>query len=276
MKSLDFIGDFFFQNNSLLDKNSGSLIVEDGLSVYEVLKIISGSPLFVESHIERLQNSLKLSNIEGFVIAKNEFLPQVKKLCEVNGSYFGNMELRVVKTINSVNFFLGFVSHKYPSPLDYINGVNTSLINLIRENPNAKVKHTQARVEANNFLDKSLVFEVLLVNSNDFITEGSRSNMFYIKNNIVYTSSIEFVLPGITRKYVIEAIENLNITIQEKLLSVEELDSIDAAFLCGTSLGILPIKQIDNYEYDVKNKLLRAVMLEFNDIIKQYVISNTG
>lgn len=275
MMILGFVGNYFYKNNSLveLERDSSKIIV--GLSVYEILKIVSGIPLFFESHIDRLHNSLTISGIDGYNITNDEFLHQVENLCKINQSYFGNIELRVVKTSKKIISYLGFVQHTYPFPLNYINGVNTSLMQLERINPNAKVKQTHARIEADKFLENNTVFEVLLVDSQSNITEGSRSNMFYIKNNIVYTAPLEFVLPGITRKFVIEALKNSNITINEKLLSVKELREIDIAFLCGTSLGILPIRQIDNYKYDVKNKVLRTVMLQFNDIIKQYIITNT-
>ena len=273
MKSLGFINDYYYLNNTLKEVASEHYYIEEELSVYEVVKIISGIPLFFESHIQRLLNSLKISNISGFSITPQEFLQQVKELCEANNMHFGNVELRVMGG-NVCKCLLGFIPHKYPQPLNYINGVSTSLIKLERDKPNAKVKHSNARIKANEFLDKNSAFEVLLVDNNNYITEGSRSNMFYIKGDSVYTAPIKHVLPGITRKFVIKALENMKISFEEQLLSVSDLNTVDATFICGTSPGIMPICKIDNYELDVKNKLLRSVMLEFNEIIKQYVVAN--
>lgn len=272
MAELGFINDYFFCDNNLKKVTSEGVVLDDGLSVYEVVKIISGVPLFYESHIQRLSNSLKISDI-SYLITSKEFSQKVKELCQVNKMHFGNIELRVVCGATT-RCYLGFVPHKYPAPFDYLNGVVTSLINLERSKPNAKVKHTSVRIKANNFIDKNKVFEVLLVDNDSFITEGSRSNMFYIIGNVAYTAPYEKVLPGITRKHIIEALGNLNITFKEKLLSVDDLKLVDVAFLCGTSPGIMPITNIDNYTFNVKNKLLRSIMLEFNSIIKQYVIAN--
>ena len=273
MKPLGFTNSYFFINNTLAKTNTEIFNPENEISVYEVIKIISGIPLFFESHIARLKNSLKLSNIKGYSITNATFIKRVKQLCDKNRVYFGNIELRIVKSDDITNCYLGFTPHTYPPPLSYFNGVDTLLLNLERNNPNAKVKNTKARIKADRFLTDKNVFEVILVDTNNYITEGSRSNLFFIKNNIVYTAPTGLVLPGITRKHVMKALKSINISIIDKSVSIEELDNIDAVFLCGTSPGVLPIKQIDNYKFNVKNSVINSLMLEFNNIIKQYIIN---
>ena len=271
MKEGGFIAKYSICNNELVENAE----VKAGFSVYEVVKIISGIPLFFESHMKRLSNSLQLSGISDFIITPKEFLHHVLELCKSNQLYFGNIELRVVSNSGNIDCYIGFIRHSYPQPMNYISGIEASLINIERDNPNAKVKYSKARIEADKFLAEKDVFEVLLVDDQGYITEGSRSNMFFIKESVVYTAPIENVLPGITRKYVIEALRQLGVEFIEQKISIDELQLIDAVFMCGTSPGILPVRDIDGYGFDVNNKLLRAIMLRFNDIIKQYVIKNS-
>jgi len=262
---------FVFYNNNL-QVNSLKETIDIELAVYEVIKVVGGIPLFCEDHIERLNNSMKMSHIEDFIISKTDFLFQINAICKANNQYFGNVELRVSKLKdNKTNSFLGFISHKYPEPISYIEGVLTSLLIAERVLPNAKVKGSETRSKADSHLINTNIYEVLLVNNEGFITEGSRSNVFFIHGNLVYTAPKEFILPGITRKYAIKALEKLNIPLVEKLIDATQLNTIDAAFLCGTSPGILPIKQISNIAFDVQNKILRDCMLEFNSIVQDYL-----
>ena len=79
------------------------------------------------------------------------------------------------------------------------------------------------------------------------------------------------VLMGITRNYVIEALKRLNISLIEKAVCVNELADFDAAFICGTSSGVLPIYMVDAIELEVSNALLRQVILTFNDLVQEYL-----
>jgi branched-chain amino acid aminotransferase len=154
-----------------------------------------------------------------------------------------------------------------------MKGVNVGVISAEREIPNAKIKGTDARQKANDFLRKNNDFyEVLLVDKNNNITEGSKSNFFYIKDNIVYTAPVNLILPGITRKYIIKALENMNIKLKEQALCLENIRDIDSAFICGTSPGILPINMVNDNKLDVDNNILRKLMFEFNSIVKDYIV----
>lgn len=275
MTDTDFSDSHIFLNNKLCEKAHFQTPVES-LAVYEVLKVVSGIPLFYEDHIKRLNNSIKLAHIEYFIISESLFIDQIKTLCKANNAYFGNVELRVSKLAdNSIQSFIGFIPSSYPQPVSYIEGVKLALFKAERENPNAKVKNTQTRISANKLIADKNVFEVLLVNDEDFITEGSRSNVFFIQGNTVYSAPLEYILPGITRKYAIKALEKINVSMAEKLVNKNELHTLDAAFLCGTSLGILPIKQIDNWVFDLQNKWLRGAMFEYNVIVQAYLSENS-
>ncbi len=263
-------------------KDGNNLVVsvteppETGTTVYEIIKIVAGIPLFYEDHIARLHNSLKIAGFKDYPLNSEDFRQQVIMLCQQNNKYFGNVELRLIhRDHNLFNSFVGFVPHKYPGPVQYIEGVKVQLLEASRENPNAKIKDTLARVKSNEYLASHNVFEVLLVNKRGYVTEGSRSNLFFIKNNAVSTAPYKSVLPGITRKYVIQAVNYRNYILNEEVALKSGLNDFDAAFLSGTSLGILPIQQIDDINFNVQNSCLQNLMLEFNNIVQSYLHKNS-
>lgn len=74
------------------------------------------------------------------------------------------------------------------------------------------------------------------------ITEGSHTNVFFIRNGVVYTHPLgPYILPGITRALVLELCKTEGIPVQEDAVCLAELNTVDEAFLTGTTTQILGI-----------------------------------
>ena len=101
---------------------------------------------------------------------------------------------------------------------------------------------------------------MILVDRNGQITEGSRSNIFFIKNGEVFTSPLHQVLPGVTRGKIIEILQSENVPVHEDPIMASQIGSFDAAFISGTSPKVLPIASIGEFRYDVNDPLLRDLM----------------
>jgi branched-chain amino acid aminotransferase len=271
----DLADRFCYINSQLVEANFPELTNNQEVSVYEVIKIVAGVPLFFDDHYERLGQSLILANIPNELLKKAFYIEQIKALCAANAKYFGNIELRLSWSGTTMSSILGFIPHKYPEPLDYLHGVKVGLMKIERENPNAKIKNSSTRILANQYIKDQGVFEVLLINHKQGITEGSRSNVFFIQENQVYTAPGASVLKGITRNYVFKSIDAIKVPIKEQCVQVNALNAFDAAFLCGTSPGVLPIQQIGKQNFDVSNVLLRQIMKTFNDLTQNYLSTHS-
>jgi len=114
-----------------------------------------------------------------------------------------------------------------------------------------------------------------LVNQKGEITEGSRSNMFFVKNNVFYTSPSKDVLVGITRSRVIQLCTQLGYEVKEQEIPVSFLDEIDGLFLTGTSPKVLPIASVDTHQYDSSNNsAILALQKAYDDLINSYINKN--
>ena len=138
---------------------------------------------------------------------------------------------------------------------------------------NAKVVNKSFRDMVNEKIAEREVFEAILINRNGIVTEGSKSNIFMIKDDALYTSKVEAVLPGVTRTEIIELAEELNIQVNEVDYNYLGLKDVDAMFISGTSPKILPIKKIEEEIIDVDNKVLRKLMRAFNEKINDYILN---
>lgn len=242
-------------------------------SVYEVLRIMNGVPLFLEEHYRRLVNSLA-SIHQTIDLSLEELRAQIIALTEA--CHIQNHNIKLIMygfdKGQAEHLFLYFIPTHYPDPSMYETGVATELLHAERKNPQAKIINQSLRDTANAQMAAHNLFEVLLVNDRGEITEGSRSNLFFIKGDTLYTSPAEGVLPGITLQRILRVCEENQVPVCEAPIRVSELDTYDAAFISGTSPKVLPIRTIGELTLDVQNPVLRRVMELYNAEISRYLL----
>lgn len=87
--------------------------------------------------------------------------------------------------------------------------------------------------------------EALLLDMHGNVAEGSAANFFFEKDGVLYTPPAGHILPGITRRTVIDIARTLGIHVVEKFFNVEEVYHADNAFFAGTAVEIVPISAIN-------------------------------
>lgn len=247
-------GHFIDTDKELSDEKSAT---------YDVMRVIAGKPLFLEAHTERVNRSLVKMGYEKIVD-----MPKVLfDLINVNGDKTVSCNVKILAG-GDYRLAMAFVESTYPSQADYQEGIAITAASIERSNPEVKVWHDDYKEQIKGLVAQKQVFEVLLVNGDGLVTEGSKSNIFFIKGRTVFTPETD-VLPGITRRYAEKAIENAGYELKKSRISQEDLNTMDAAFLTGTSLHILPICSIDSNKYDAKNQVLRACMQAFGQVVNK-------
>ena len=88
--------------------------------------------------------------------------------------------------------------------------------------------------------------EALLLDSENFISEGSGENLFAIKDNELFTPNLEASLDGITRKAIISLAEEIGIKVNVADLTEEDILSAQELFFTGTAAEVVPITQVNN------------------------------
>ena len=119
---------------------------------------------------------------------------------------------------------------------------------------------------------------MLLADRNGKITEGSKSNFFAIVDGEVYSASDDVILIGITRKRVLESLQNSGLTLKIGTFTLEESASHkdSALFVSSTPFDILPITYVDDYEFNsVNNPLLIKIAESYKAVTNDYVYKNS-
>jgi len=130
-------------------------------------------------------------------------------------------------------------------------GVRLKTSSFSRNHPNAAMSRAKvvghyvnsivARYEAND----DGYDEALMLDHHGFVAEGTGENVFVIKNGIIKTPPVSNILPGITRRSVIEILRHEGYEVVEQLFGRDAFYVADEALMCGTAAEVTPIRSVD-------------------------------
>ncbi len=240
--------------------------------VYEVVRVIDGIPLFLEDHVNRLMASAEAAAI-NLPVSEKFIFQSFKALIINNKVSEGNIKCVLGnRSANSIYYAAWFQPHFYPAAELYNTGVTVGLLDEGRNNPEAKVWRADFQERILKQKQEQQVFDLILIPDGS-LTEGTKTNIFLIKNNEVFTASSDQVLHGITRTKLVELAKENNILLHEQNLVLTDLLAADAVFLTGTSPKILPVKSVldQTTVYQVDHPVLQKFIKLYDELIQQYI-----
>lgn len=265
--SKECIGDFFILNDNLTPCSKfDDKYLYHGKAIYEAFRIYDGLPIFLEEHLNRMDQSSRISDFPIW-LNHDQMISRIKDLINNNPNRFGNIKLIFNINGDEQNFLAYLDNHSLPTKDEYQNGVRTGLYYAERENPNIKFVNMDLRIGTNKTIHDKGYYEVLLVSNDNKITECSRSNVFFIKNDIVFTPHVELVLPGINRDKVIEICDMLEVDMFENDINLDNLSEYEAAFITGTSPKAIQIKSIEETDYQCNLPLYTRISEMLDEMI---------
>jgi branched-chain amino acid aminotransferase len=235
-----------------------SSLVYEGDSVYEVIRMVKGNPVFFNDHLERLSTSVKHLGHEMLA----DFPALRRAIISLTRSDRKKAtNLKIVFNYNSgvKNFLIYFIEPIYPTVEQYRNGVKGILFHAERQNPESKVINHKLRSAIYHRLILEGAYEAILVNEKNMITEGSRSNIFFLNGETLVTAPDNLILNGITRKHILEICRQNNVKVELRCVSIYNILEYDAVFMTGTSPMVLPFSSIDDKSFNVKLPLMERL-----------------
>jgi branched-chain amino acid aminotransferase len=128
------------------------------------------------------------------------------------------------------------------------------------ERPNPKSCHVDAKVTG-HYVNSILATteakqkgfdEALLLDAHGNVAEGPGANFFFEKDEVLYTSPLGNILPGITRATMFELCDELGFKLVEKYFTPEEVKGADSAFFTGTAAEVAGIASLDRVPFKLK------------------------
>ncbi len=232
------------------------------------------------AHYERLQRSARAMNMpyayttEELIEATYQLLAKnnlhdayIRPLlyAPANMSFAGNTESSLAIQVWEMAPFLG----------DKLLRVMGSSF----QRPNPKGFHIEAKA-AGHYVNSILASqeakangydEALLTDVNGYIAEGPGANVFFEKDGKLFTPAKGNILPGITRATVIEICHEMDIPVEEKLFTADELKQADAAFFCGTAAEVIGWESLDGVPFQKKwsDSLSRKIQAAYTNKVTE-------
>ena len=245
---------YYYINDKFVNSNDASVPFSDGGFLYgdglfETMRFDNRQIFLPLKHLSRLNRGLKLINLTINKTA-DELLNILKAVIKKNTLDSGIIRLMVTRGITE-NKIEGYgcpniyISIKpfYEIPKNPVKVVylDETKYPIIRFTPAIKSMNYLGNMLAKKDADKKGAFEPVFYNDKNLITECAIRNIFYIKNNTLYTPSLDLgILSGVMRETIIEIAKSLNIKTFETHLKVNEIDAMDEAFISSTGIGLLP------------------------------------
>lgn len=252
-----------------------------GDGIYEVMVQFNGNFFFGAAHMTRLESCLKKVNIEFDISTLQEKIDQLLK----------NTALDSKDCMLYIQVTRGVAPRKHSFPKDVaptlmmyaipftLPEINTKLLSVVSQTDfrwhrcDIKMTSLLGNIMANGFAIENGHNEAIF-HRNGLMTEGSHSNLFFIKDGVVYTHPAdEHILNGITREIVLKICRDNDITYVEKAISFENIHTMDEAFLTGTSTQIASIKKMDDhiyYEGDQPGAITHKLQELFSQLKRNY------
>jgi len=109
----------------------------------------------------------------------------------------------------------------------------------------------------------------LMMDPNGNLAEGPGSNIFVVKDGVVITPTVEFVLAGVSRAVVIELCADLGLTCREQILPLHTAMVADEAFFTSTSLCACPLSHLNGTAFagGAPGPVTKRIMTAFSQMV---------
>ena len=273
-------------NNKFINHNKAKISVDDrgflfADSVYELICVLNKKIIDLDQHLNRLKISLKKVKIK-YKLNKKKFEKIINKLVKLNKIFNGYVYIQITRGVAERKHefpdkyhpsTIIFTKHLKINKEIYEKGVKIITIPDIRWlRRDIKTTSLLPNVLSKQLAVEKNAFESWLIDNGN-ITEGSASNAWIIKNSntIVTHPANNKILRGITRDTIIKILKKNGFNIKEKPFNLIEAKNAKEAFLTSSTLSVLPVVKIDNYNIangkpgDITKKIINL----YNDYISK-------
>lgn len=213
-----------------------------GIGAFETIALEREQPVFLEWHMERLERAMRFL---GFFheITQN----QVTGWLRENPVFHGALKIMV----SQQNVIFSQRRNLY-TRMQYRQGFKMEFSQVRRNETSPFVYHKtmnygdcifEKRKAAMQGLD-----EMIFLNTKGEISEGTTTNIFFVKQGKVYTPKKECgLLPGVMRRYVMSETET-----KESVILPGQLPEFEECFVTNSLLGIMPVRSLAGRVFEVR------------------------
>ena len=252
-------GELFPRNEAMISVFDAGFLLGDG--IWESFRLHKGNLVFIEDHMDRLfRGAAEISLNPGR--SRDEIRNEIDRVIAANQMH-DQVHLRLIISrglkptpyqapwvISSPPTIVIIPEYKKANPRRAVDGISLVSVEVRRSGPevqnpkiNSLSKHNciAACIEAAEKGGE----EGLMLDPNGFVSTCNSTHFFMVKGGVIWTSTGEFCLEGITRGKVLEICERNDIPFSEGNFTFEDVHSAEEAFVTGTFAGLTPVVSFD-------------------------------
>lgn len=251
-----------FLNDKLVDADTASISVTDsgflyGVGLFETMRSHNGIVFALTDHLDRLFSSIKSLSINNpydanyltdavhDVLQANELTDARIRLTLTNGPMAESQQSPSTLLITAAPF--------RPYPPEYYKNGSMVVLCPFRQNPNDptcghKTTSYFSRMIALNKAHQMRAAEALWFTVDNYLAEGCVSNVFLVKDSVLYTPPIDTpILVGVARKAICQIAVEESMELVEKDLLIDDVLCADEIFMTNVIMQVLPITKVEKH-----------------------------
>lgn len=237
----------------LVDKEDRGYQFGDG--VYEVVKVYNGELFTATEHIDRFYDSAEKIRIT-IPYTKDKLHQLLHQLVEANNIDTGHVYFQITRGAGPRNHIfpgddvkpvITGNAKENPRPLEnFEKGVKATFVEDIRWlRCDIKSLNLLGAVLAKQEAYEKGCYEAIL-HREEIVTEGSSSNIYGIKDGVLYTHPANnLILNGITRQVIIKCAAEIGLTVNQQAMTKEQLLAMEEVIVSSTTSEVTPVIEID-------------------------------
>ena len=263
---------------------SETLLSQDRLALYgfglfETLLVTDKGPLFVDLHWQRMKKGADLLGLK--LIDLHDWFKQIQEFIQETPNTYP-FALRVtlsggapmVHLPSQLLFHKRLISY---TPAQFSSGIRLHLLPYPRNEQSPLVS-----IKSTNYLENILAKEEairkdaeegLWLNTQGYISEGTMSNLFFVKDGTLFTPSLSSgCLPGTRRQILLDLARSLQIPTHQGLYPLSDLLKAKEIFMTNALMGVMPVRQLGDFPFEIlppgsESSSMRQLELAYRNLI---------
>ena len=232
-----------------------------GYGVFETINVAQGKPVFFDEHMERFKKSALVMGLH-LKRSADQIRTDCEKTIEKNRMDRGGLRITLSKGINADNLLITARENHYDREM-FARGLKICTNDYVRNEKSLLVS-----IKSNNYLENLLILneakakgfnESIFCNTQGYLAEGCMTNLFFVKDQVVYTPALDCgLLAGIVRDKLIELLKVKGMAIAEGHYSKAQLLAADEVFITNSLMEMMPVNQVDDQPFTIGEKTLTS------------------
>jgi 4-amino-4-deoxychorismate lyase len=243
-----------------------------GYGLFETVRIFQKKPILFDKHWERLQSSAIIMGIE-LAVSQTHIRDIIADLVQQNKIDDGAI-LNIYITPGDRPVGTHRIVMGRPMVLVILRPMTQTRTNIgihlgIRQESFQRIQIDQFKMLSyvKNILEKALCDpydDVILYSEKKTVLETPTANVFFARGNVLFTPKSQYILPGVTRRYLLEKAEEFDVDICEKEIVLSDIDEFHEVFLTSSLKGIVLVDKLEKYPNIKSRELTRALQQAYN------------